>query len=29
MSDLDYVELWLVRHGETVENATGILSGWI
>lgn len=25
----DYVELWLVRHGETIENANGILSGWI
>ncbi len=25
----DFVELWLVRHGETVENATGVLSGQI
>ena len=25
----DHVELWLVRHGETIENASGILSGWI
>ncbi|GEM_PF-171075 len=24
-----HVELWLVRHGETVENAAGILSGHI
>ena len=23
------VELWLVRHGETIENATGILSGHV
>ena len=23
------VELWLVRHGETVENSKAILSGWI
>ncbi len=23
------VELWLVRHGQTVENQNGILSGWI
>ena len=25
----DRVELWLVRHGETVENSKAILSGWI
>ena len=25
----DHVELWLVRHGETVENSKAILSGWI
>ncbi|MBQ9396693.1 MAG: thymidine kinase [Proteobacteria bacterium] len=24
-----HVELWLVRHGETIENASGILSGQI
>ena len=24
-----HVELWLVRHGETIENASGILSGHI
>ena len=25
----DRVELWLLRHGETVENSKAILSGWI
>lgn len=29
MPQLDHVELWLVRHGQTEENAREILSGWI